>query len=101
MSHTFDEENPEQAGRAPAPVEGHGQGHPYGYTNPQGYPAGPGAAGGSGYARRAWDAGGPGYGEPPMPPRRSRKRALIATGAVALLAGGALGGLIGSMNHTA
>jgi S1-C subfamily serine protease len=35
-----------------------------------------------------------------MPPRRSHKKGLIATGAVALLAGGALGGLIGSMNHT-
>jgi S1-C subfamily serine protease len=38
---------------------------------------------------------------PPMPPRRSRKRALIATGAVALAAGAAVGGLIGSMDHTA
>jgi S1-C subfamily serine protease len=35
-----------------------------------------------------------------MPPRRSRKRGLIATGAVALVAGGALGALIGSMDHT-
>jgi S1-C subfamily serine protease len=34
-----------------------------------------------------------------MPPQRSRKRGLIATGAVALAAGAALGGLIGSMNH--
>ena len=100
MSHTFDEENPEQAGRAQSPAEGHGQGHPYGYPNPQGHPAGPGDAGGSGYAGGPWYAGGPGYGEPPMPPRRSRKRGLIATGAVALVAGGALGGLIGSMNHT-
>jgi S1-C subfamily serine protease len=101
MSHTFDEENPEQAGRAQTPAEGHAQGHPYGYPNPQGYPAAPGAAGGSGYAGGAWYACGPGYAEPPMPPRRSRKRGLIATGAVALLAGGALGGLIGSMDHTA
>jgi S1-C subfamily serine protease len=101
MSHTFDEENPEQAGRAQTPAEGQAQGHPHGYPNPQGYPAGPDAAGGSGYAGGAWYAGGPGYGEPPMPPRRSRKRALVATGAVALLAGGALGGLIGSMGHTA
>jgi len=100
MSHTFDEENPEQAGGANSPAEGHGQGHPYGYPNPQGYPAGPGSAAGSAYAGGAWYAGGPGYGEPPMPPRRSHKRGLIATGAVALLAGGALGGLIGSMNHT-
>jgi len=34
-----------------------------------------------------------------MPPRQSHKRGLIATGAVALAAGAALGGLIGSMNH--
>ena len=101
MSHTFDEENPEQAGRAQTPAEGHAQGHPYGYPNPQGYPAAPGAAGGSGYAGGAWYAGGPGYAEPPMPPRRSRKRGLIATGAVALAAGATLGGLIGSMDHTA
>ena len=46
-----------------------------------------------------WYAVG-GYGEPPMPPRRSRKRGLIATGAVALATGAALGGLIGSMNHS-
>ena len=107
MSHTFGEENPEQAGPAQTPAGGQAQGaqgaqgHAYGYPNPQGYPADPGAAGGSGYAGGAWYAGGPGYGEPPVPPRRSRKRGLIATGAVALLAGGALGGLIGSMNHTA
>jgi S1-C subfamily serine protease len=35
-----------------------------------------------------------------MPPRRSRKRGLIVTAAVALAAGAALGGLIGSMNHS-
>ena len=34
-----------------------------------------------------------------MPSKRSRKRGLIATGAVALAAGAALGGLVGSMNH--
>ena len=34
-----------------------------------------------------------------MPPRRSHKRGLIVTGAVALATGAALGGLIGSMNH--
>jgi S1-C subfamily serine protease len=36
-----------------------------------------------------------------MPPRRNHKRGLIVTGAVALAAGAALGGLIGSMNHGA
>ena len=82
MSHPFEPQNPEQAGRAqsePGPAAGHGQAYPYGYPSPQGYPAAPGSAGG------AWYAGGPGYaGVPPMPPQRSRKR-----------------GLIGSMDHTA
>ena len=104
MSQTFDPENPERNGGenegrahgAPGSPAGHGPGYPYGYPAPQGYPAAPGYPGGS------WYAGGPGYGsEPPMPPRRSHKRGLIATGAVALAAGAALGGLIGSMDHTA
>jgi S1-C subfamily serine protease len=70
----------------------------------QGYPAGPGSAafaGGAGYP------GGPGYGagfgfatEPPPPPRRSHKRGLIITGAVALAAGATAGGLIGSLHPT-
>jgi S1-C subfamily serine protease len=97
MSHPFEPQNPEQDGRAqsePGPAAGHGQAYPAGYPSPQGYPAAPGSTGG------AWYAGGPGYGGvPPMPPRRSRKRGLIATGAVALAAGAALGGLVGSMNH--
>jgi S1-C subfamily serine protease len=84
MSHPFEPQNPEQAGGTQSegsPAAGHGAAHPYGY--PSGY------------------AGGSGYGAvPPMPPRRSHKRGLIATGAVALAAGAALGGLIGSMNHT-
>ena len=99
MSQTFDPDNSGQAGESkggPGSAAGHGQGYPYGYPAPQGYPAAPGYPGGS------WYAGGPGYGsEPPMPPRRSHKRGLIATGAVALAAGAALGGLIGSMGHTA
>src|ERR1700693_2643599 len=99
MSQTFDPENSGQAGESkggPGSAAGHGQAHPYGYPAPQGYPAAPGYPGGS------WYAGGPGYGsEPPMPPRRSHKLGLIATGAVALAAGAALGGLIGSMDHTA
>src|SRR5947208_1770698 len=48
----------------------------------QGYASGPGWAG---YASA-----------PPPPPRRNHKRGLIATGAVALAAGAAAGGLIGS-----
>ena len=99
MSQTFDPDNSGQANEnkgGPGSAAGHGQGYPYGYPAPQGYPAAPGYPGGS------WHAGGPGYGsEPPMPPRRSHKRGLIATGAVALAGGAALGGLIGSMDHTA
>ncbi len=103
MSQTFDPENPEQNGgghegqahHAPGSAAGHGQGYAYGYPAAPGYPVAPGYGGGS------WYAGGAGYGSvPPMPPRRSRKRGLIATGAVALAAGAALGGLIGSMDHT-
>jgi S1-C subfamily serine protease len=98
MSQTFDPENPEQNGgenegrthNAPGSAAGQGQGYPYGYPAPQGYPAAPGYGGGAGYGT-----------EPPMPPRRSHKRGLIATGVVALAGGAALGGLIGSMNHTA
>jgi S1-C subfamily serine protease len=59
---------------------------------------------GPGYAGGSWYAGGPGYGQPPMPPmppRRRRGRGLMVTGAVALAAGAALGGLIGSMDHGA
>jgi S1-C subfamily serine protease len=119
MSHPFEPSKPEQTGETQSErgaVSGHGQGYPYGYPGSQGHPAGSGSAGGSsypgrsgpaggsGYGAGSWYAGGAGYGEPPMPPmppRRSRRRALIATGAVALAAGAAVGGLIGSMDHTA
>src|SRR4030081_587395 len=75
MSHTYEPNNPEQE---------------------QGHPAGPGFAGGAGYPGGCSWAG---YGsEPPPPPRRGHKRGLIITGAVALAAGAAAGGLIGSMN---
>ncbi len=70
----------------------------------QGYPAGPGPAA---YAGGAGYPGGPGYGagygfttEPPPPPRRNHKRGLIITGAVALVAGAAAGGLIGGLHPT-
>ena len=47
-------------------------------------------------------ASGPGWADyasaPPPPPRRNHKRGLILTGAVALAAGAATGGLIGSMH---
>src|SRR5579859_271408 len=98
MSQTFDPDNSGQAGEnkgGQGSAAGHGQGYPYGYPAPQGYQAAPGYVGGS------WYGGGPGYGsEPPMPPRGSRKRGLVVTGVVALAAGAALGGLIGSMDHT-
>ena len=82
MSQTYDPNYP-----------GHGQGYLAGpgYAAPGGY--GPGGYGPGGY-------GGAGFGsEPPPPPRRGHKRGLIITGAVALAAGAAAGGLIGSMNH--
>ena len=67
----------------------------------QGYPAGPGYAGGTGYP------GGPGYGagygfatQPPPPPRKNHKRGLAITGALALAAGAAAGGLIGGLHPT-
>ncbi|HEV3292013.1 MAG TPA: trypsin-like peptidase domain-containing protein, partial [Streptosporangiaceae bacterium] len=107
MSQTFDPENSGQAGEnqgGQGSAAGHGQGYPYGYPAPQGYQAAPGApgwAGGAGGAGGSWYGGGPGYGSvPPMPPRGSRKRGLVVTGVVALAAGAALGGLIGSMDHT-
>jgi S1-C subfamily serine protease len=76
MSHTYEPNNPEQE---------------------QGHLAGPGFAGGAGYpGGYSWA----GYGSepPPPPPRRNHKRGLIVTGAVALAAGAAAGGLIGSMH---
>ena len=93
MSQTFDPENPEQTGGTHGggnPSAGYGQPSAgYGQSYQYGYPP----AGGSPYA------GGPGYSEPPMPPRKSHKRGLLVTGAVALVAGAAVGGLIGSMDH--
>ena len=74
-----------------------------GYAGGAGYPGGPGYAGGAGYGGGAGYAGGPGFvTEPPPPPRQPHhKRWLATTGVVALAAGAALGGLIGSTNHTA
>jgi S1-C subfamily serine protease len=65
----------------------------------QGYLAGPGIGGGPGYP--GGYPGGAGFAsEPPPPPRRNHKRGLIVTGAVALAAGAAAGGLIGSLHPT-
>jgi S1-C subfamily serine protease len=71
-----------------------------------GYPTGPVYANGPGYGGTGYP-GGPGYGAgygfasaPPPPPRRNHKRGLAITGVVALAAGAAVGGLIGSTNTT-
>jgi S1-C subfamily serine protease len=73
MSHTYEPNNPEQE---------------------RGHLAGPGFTGGAGYPG-GFDWAG--YASaPPPPPRRNHKRGLIVTGAVALAAGAAVGGLIGS-----
>ncbi len=63
----------------------------------QGYLAGPGYPGGAGYTGGYAGAGF--ASEPPPPPRRNHKRGLILTGAVALAAGAAAGGLIGSLHR--
>jgi len=62
----------------------------------QGYLAGSGFSGGTDYPGGATFAMAP-----PPPPRRNHKRGLAITGVVALAAGAAAGGLIGSMNHNA
>jgi len=78
MSQTYDPNHPE-----------HGQG----------YAAGPGFAGGAGYPGGPYGAGFASEPPPPPPPRRKHKRGLILTGAVALAAGAAAGGLIGGLNR--
>jgi S1-C subfamily serine protease len=65
----------------------------------QSYPAGPAFGGGADYPGNYAGAGF--ASEPPPPPRRNHKRGLAITGVVALAAGAAAGGLIGSMNHSA
>ena len=79
MSQTYDPNHPEQG---------------------QGYLAGPGYAGGAGYPGGGYPGGAGFASEPPPPPRRSHKRGLIITGAVALATGAAAGGLLGSLNPT-
>ena len=124
MSQTYDPNNSEHGsgpeGEQVYPtdqVAGPRHPAPQGYPGAQGYPAYPGTQadpGGQSYpggyvTGAGWTGssggygGGPGYGagwasEPPPPPRRSHKRGLIATGAVALVAGAAAGALIGTMN---
>jgi S1-C subfamily serine protease len=98
MSQNYDQ-NPE---RAAGPDDGRGytsghQGYSWEQTSQgaQGYPAASGYAGGPGYPS------GPGFGsEPPPPPRNHHKRWLIATGAVALATGAAVGGLIAGTDHS-
>ena len=71
-----------------------------------GYPTGPVYASGPGYGGTGYP-GGPGYGagygfatQPPPPPRKNHKRGLAITGALALAAGAAAGGLIGGLHPT-
>ena len=79
MSQTYDSDHPE-----------HGQG----------YVAGPGFAGGADYPGGPYGAGFSSEPPPPPPPRRQKhRRGLILTGAVALAAGAAAGGLIGTLNR--
>jgi S1-C subfamily serine protease len=97
MSQTYDPNYPE-----------HGQGHVAGpgYSGTGSYDtAGYGGGGyGAGYGGAGYGGagyGGPGFASaPPPPPRRRHKRGLVITGAVALAAGAAAGGLIGSMNKS-
>jgi S1-C subfamily serine protease len=93
------------------PGQQHGQAYPgqqpgrgYQGQQDQGYLGGPAFAGGTG------GTGGTGGQEPwwtmvtpapPPPPRRNRRRGLILTGAIALAAGAAAGGLISGLNRTA
>jgi len=126
MSQTYDPNNPEHSsgpeggqgspsGQAYPSGQGYpgGQAYPSGQTYPggQGYGAGPGygaggygaggyGAGGygaGGYGAGAGYGGGQGFGsEPPPPRRRSHKRGLAITAAAALVAGAAVGAVIGS-----
>jgi S1-C subfamily serine protease len=100
MSEMYDQNNPEHS----SGPEG-GQGYPGAHNQPTGpdYPAGPGYAAGPAFAAGSAYPGGPeaAYASvPPAPKRRNRKRGLIITGAAALAAGAAAGGLIGSMHST-
>ena len=67
----------------------------YGYGHGHGNPAGPGYGAGAGYPTLGYGAGW--ASEPPPPPRRTHKRGLAITAAVALAAGAAAGGLIGGL----
>jgi S1-C subfamily serine protease len=102
MSQTYDPNYPERAD-GPAEDQGHsgarGQIYPsaQGSVGEQGHA--PNYAGGSGYPGGPGYAAGPGFGSvPPPPPRSHHKRWLAVTAATALVAGAAVGGVIGSMN---
>jgi S1-C subfamily serine protease len=106
MSQTYDPNQPERGQGYPGPLQGQGQQgqqQGQGYQGPQhqqGYLGGPGFAAGTGNPAGQqpwWTMGTP----PPPPPRRNRKRGLVLTGAIALAAGAAAGGLITGLNRTA
>jgi S1-C subfamily serine protease len=107
MSQTYDPNQPERGQGYPGPLQGQGhqgQQQGQGYQGPQhqqGYLGGPGFAAGTGNAAGQepwWTMGTP--TPPPPPPRRNRKRGLVLTGAIALAAGAAAGGLITGLNRT-
>jgi S1-C subfamily serine protease len=114
MSQTYDpnqpERGPEYPGQHPQnpgqqgypsqqqgyPGQQPGQGY-QGQQHQQGYLGGPAFAAGTGSQEPWWTMAMP---TPPPPPRRNRKRGLILTGAIALAAGAAAGGLISGLNGT-
>jgi S1-C subfamily serine protease len=107
MSQTYDPNQPERGQGYPGPLQGQGhqgQQQGQGYQGPQhqqGYLGGPGFAAGTGNTAGQepwWTMGTP--TPPPPPPRRNRKRGLVLTGAIALAAGAAAGGLITGLNGT-
>ena len=107
MSQTYDPNQPERGQGYPGPLQGQGQQgqqQGQGYQGPQhqqGYLGGPGFAAGTGNTAGQqpwWTMGTP--TPPPPPPRRNRKRGLVLTGAIALAAGAAAGGLITGLNRT-
>src|SRR6202167_5993548 len=107
MSQTYDPNQPERGQGQPGPLQGQGQQgqqQGQGYQGPQhqqGYLGGPGFAAGTGNTAGQqpwWTMGTP--TPPPPPPRRNRKRGLVLTGAIALAAGAAAGGLITGLNRT-
>src|SRR5580658_6290595 len=108
MSQTYDPNEPERGQGYPGPEQGHGyqgQQPSQGYQGPQhqqGYLGGPGFAAGTGNTagQEPWWAMVTPTPPPPPPRRRNHRRGLVLTGAIALAAGAAAGGLISGLNRT-